>query len=107
MPSVRAGPARVKNAAPASGPPGPLGRGQGNLPSAQARRSKPSGWAKGNVKNRAFNALVSWFDLVCRTPHATQQKEIELSVRSVLLCVIELLGSRTDLHDIEGAQAGP
>ena len=106
MPPVRAGPARVKNAEPASGPSGPLGRGQRNPPDAQARRSKPSGWAKGKVKI-GRSMLVSWFHRVCHTSHATLQKEMGLSVRSVLLCVIELFGTRTDSYDVESAQAGP
>ena len=62
---------------------------------------------EGKRKNRALNDHVSWFDQVGLTSHDSQQKEVELCVPPRLLCVIELLGGRTDSDDIEGAQAGP
>ena len=75
------------------------------IKAALARPRKPA--EEGKRENRAFNAQVSCFDRVCLTSDVTHEKEIELCVRSVLFCVIELFGDRTDSYDIKSTQAGP
>ena len=48
-----------------------------------------------------------WFDRVCVTPHVTQQKEVELCVRSTFLCVVEFLGGYGDFSNLHRVHEGP
>ena len=110
---VRAGPARVKDAGPASGPLRPLVRGQGNPSGAPGSEVIASGEtivcqsSEGKRKNRTFNALVSWFDRVCLAPHVSLFNDVRLWVRSVFLCVVEFFGGYTDSDDTHRVHVWP
>ena len=93
---MRARPARVKDPGPASGPLGPLARGQGIPPSdpwlrgsLQAGKSKPSGRPK---ENRPLNAHVSGRNCFCRVCLTLHQQELR---------------SRAHQQDVGSAHEGP